>query len=777
MNTVLEVRDLSVTLGGGRRPPLPVVRGVGFTLRRGEVLGLVGESGAGKTLTALSLLGLAPDGARVDGSVRLLGEELVGLPVRELAGIRGRRIAMIFQDPLHALTPVRRIGDQIAEALRIHQRPRPRRESALRRAVELLDFVGVPEPARAAGAYPHQLSGGLRQRAVIAMAMANGPDVLVADEPTSALDVTVQAQVLGALADARRETGAALLLVSHDLGVIAGAADRVAVMYAGRIVETGPVEAVFARPRMPYTLGLIGSVPRVDARVAPTPVPGTAPPAGVVGPGCAFASRCPLAEPECETAEPRLLGVDSPSRAGLHGVDAHEAACLRARVVARRTAAELFPPSTGRGRPSGGQLGPASRPATFPLHPPRPTGRLLGTSLDVGPLSGPSPDVGSSSHRSLGAGPTPGSPFATGSLPGDPGTVVLRVSGLAKSYTAVSSWRRGARIVRAVEEVDLEVRRGETLALVGESGAGKSTVLMEIASLHAPQAGTVEVLGQDTGALSRHLLRRLRGAVQIVPQDPMSSLDPRMPVGDIVAEPLLARRTPRALIDTRVPRLLRQVGLDPADAAGYPHQFSGGQRQRIAIARALAVEPALLLLDEPVSALDVSVQAGILDLLLRLKQELGPAYLVVSHDLAVVRQIADRVCVMYAGRTVESGTVAEVFDGPRHPYTRALLSAVPLPDPPVERARRRIGLPGEPPSGAPRTTGCRFLARCPVAGALPPGERRRCASEIPAQLPTAHLGTQTVACHFPHGDSWTWHDRRTFGQPKPPEHPPVRDQT
>jgi peptide/nickel transport system ATP-binding protein len=841
VNAVLEVRDLTVTVGGGRRPPLPVVRGVGFTLRRGEVLGLVGESGAGKTLTALSLLGLAPAGARVGGSVRLLGEELVGLPVRELARIRGRRIAMVFQDPLHAFTPVRRVGDQVAEALRIHQRPRPRRESALRRAVELLDFVGVPEPARAARAYPHQLSGGLRQRAMIAMAMANDPAVLVADEPTSALDVTVQAQVLRALADARRETGAALLLVSHDLGVIAGAADRVAVMYAGRIVETGPVEAVLARPRMPYTLGLVGSVPRLDARVAPTPIPGTAPPPGTVGAGCAFAPRCPLAEPDCGTTEPQLLGVDSPSRAGLHGIDAHEAACHRSRTAARRTAAELFPPSTGQGlagglrgaggqvpsrwtadgqapgrwtadgqapsrwtadgqaadgqaayeRTDGGQASPAPRPADWPnpayrpadgsLDTPRPADRFLGTSLDVGPLSGTPLGAESDSGTPLNAGPASRRPLGSGPLsdtpfhPSAPGDVVLRVSGLAKSYTAPGSWRRRARVVPAVEEVELEVRRGETLALVGESGAGKSTTLMEIASLGAPQAGTVEVLGQDTRTLSRRMMRRLRGAVQIVPQDPMSSLDPRMPVGDIVAEPLLARRTPRDVIEARLPRLLRQVGLDPADAGGYPHQFSGGQRQRVAIARALAVEPDLLLLDEPVSALDVSVQAGILDLLLRLKEELGPAYLLVSHDLAVVRQIADRVSVMYGGRTVESGTVAEVFDRPRHPYTRALLSAVPLPDPAVERARRRIVLPGEPPSGVPRTAGCRFLARCPVAGALAPGERLRCETEIPPQLPTGHPGTRTVACHFPHGELRTGHDRRMSERPwnPPPEHPPV----
>jgi peptide/nickel transport system ATP-binding protein len=762
VNAVLEVRDLTVTLGTS-----PVVRGVDLTLRRGEVLGLVGESGTGKTLTALALMGLAPADARVGGSVRLLGEELLGLPVRELARIRGRRIAMVFQDPLHAFTPVQRVGDQIAEALRIHQHPRPRRESAQRRAVELLDFVGVPRPGWAARAYPHQLSGGMRQRAMIAMAMANSPDVLIADEPTSALDVTVQAQVLEALADVRRETGAALLLVTHDLGVVARTADRVAVLYAGRIVETGPVEAVLTRPRMPYTLGLVGSVPRPDARSPLTPIPGTAPAPGTAGPGCAFAPRCPLAEPDCVTSDIQLLGVDSPSRAGLAGFAAHEAACRRVRLVSQRTAVELFPP--------GGEAGGEAK------------GHVPGEELSGSLIAPPTPRHGTPGSWARPTPAVPGPPRPTPSLP--PSTspapptspspeLVLRVTGLAKSYVPPTGRRRRERAVIAVEEVDLEVSRGETLALVGESGAGKSTALMEILSLTAPEAGVVEILGQDVARLTRRTARLLRGAVQIVPQDPMSSLDPRMPVGHIVAEPLYARRVPRDVVAARVPRLLGQVGLEAGDAERYPHQFSGGQRQRVAIARALAVEPALLLLDEPVSALDVSVQAQILDLLLRLKRELGPAYLLVSHDLAVVRQIADRVSVMYAGRTVETGPVDEVFDAPRHPYARALLSAVPLPDPVAERARRRIVLPGEPPSGVPVTAGCRFLARCPVAALLTPGRRTRCETEIPRATQVTVAGTHTVACHFPHGGMPWQHirtDRGTSGRPwnQPPDRPPV----
>ncbi|WP_406332813.1 dipeptide ABC transporter ATP-binding protein [Streptomyces sp. NBC_00203] len=730
-SAILEVRDLHVSFQGGRRTaPLPVVRGVDLTLRAGEVLGLVGESGAGKSVTALSVLGLPPPGAVVSGSVRLLGTELVGLPVRELARQRGRRIAMVFQDPLTAFTPVRRIGDQIGEALRIHQRPRPGRESARRHAVELLESVGVPEPDRAARAYPHELSGGLRQRAMIAMAIANRPDVIVADEPTSALDVTVQAQVLDALKKARKATGAALLLVSHDLGVIAGTADRVAVMYAGRIVESAPVDELFAHPRMPYTLGLIGSVPRLDGAGTLTPVPGTPPAPGRTGPGCSFAPRCPLADEECERGEPRLVelgGSSAPRKAPasapapvptptptptptsvssrptsrflpqLPSPQAHLAACLHSDALAKYTAAELFPASAQAGRPG---------------------------------------------RTAVGAEP------------------VLRITGLAKSYplprrSAVRP--RGRRSAdgdapHAVERVDLDIRKGETVGLVGESGAGKSTLLAQVIALAAPEAGRIEVLGHDTAALGRAEVRRLRGRVQLVLQDPMASLDPRMTVGAIIAEPLQAQRATKEHIDARIPELLRQVGLDPAAARRHPHAFSGGQRQRIAIARALAVEPDLLLLDEPVSALDVSVQAGILDLLRRLKRELGPACLFVSHDLAVVRQIADRMVVMYGGRTVESGDVTEVFSRPRHPYTKALLSAVPLPDPRAERTRERIILPGDPPGAGRSTTGCGFRTRCPVYQASGPRARELCEQETPEPLGATASNPHVAACHFPYED-------------------------
>ncbi|WP_051812879.1 dipeptide ABC transporter ATP-binding protein [Kitasatospora sp. MBT63] len=673
---LLAVRDLRVDFG-----PAPAVRGVDLELHRGETLGIVGESGSGKSVTALAVLGLLPGTARIGGSVRLEGRELVGLPGRELARIHGRKVAMVFQDPLSAFTPVYRIGDQIAEALRIHQ---PLDRAAARgRAAELLDLVGIPAPGRALDSFPHEFSGGMRQRAMIAMAIANDPDILLADEPTTALDVTIQAQVLEVLRTAQRETGAALVLVSHDLGVIAGMADRVAVMYAGRVVETAPVDDLFARPRHPYTLGLIGAAPRLDGRGGPlVPIPGNPPAPGEGGPGCPFAPRCPLAEGRCRTAEPPLAGAG-----------AHLAACVRADELAER--------------------GPAPS-EVYPVPE-------LPAPADPGPREGRAQ--------------------------------VLAVTGLTKTFPQLKGavFKRKVGEVYAVDGVDLDIRRGETLGLVGESGSGKSTTLYELLRLAAPQAGRIELLGQDTARLDPAAAHRLRGRLQIVFQDPMASLDPRMPVGDIVAEPLHAQAVPREEAARRVPALLRQVGLEAAHADRYPHQFSGGQRQRISIARALAVRPDLLVLDEPVSALDVSIQAGVLNLLQRLKAELGLAYLFVSHDLSVIRHLADRVSVMYLGRTVETGAVAEVFERPRHPYTRALLSAVPLPDPAAERARTKVLLAGDPPSPTVRRQGCRFRARCPVYAALDAGRRTRCEQEEPQAAEAAPGVDHTAACHHPEG--------------------------
>ncbi|MDY0810323.1 ABC transporter ATP-binding protein [Kitasatospora purpeofusca] len=709
---LLRVRDLRVDFTGPRgSAPVPAVRGVDLTLHRGETLGIVGESGSGKSVTALAVLGLLPGTARVRGSVRLDDRELIGLPGRELAAVRGRRIAMVFQDPLSAFTPVYRIGDQLVEALRIH-RPGLDRAAARKRAAELLDLVGIPAPDRALDSFPHEFSGGMRQRAMIAMAVANDPDVLLADEPTTALDVTIQAQVLDVLRTARRETGAALVLVSHDLGVIAGMADRVAVMYAGRVVETAGVDELFAAPRHPYTLGLVGAVPRLDGKRGPlVPIPGTPAPMAELPPGCPFAPRCPLVEDRCRTSEPPLTAdgtadVDTDAKTdtdGPTGPADHLAACVRAGELAER------------------------RPAPTEVYPV--------PELPAAPAAAP--------------------------VPREQRPPVLEVEGLTKTFPLLKGtvFKRRIGSVHAVDGVELSIREGETLGLVGESGSGKSTTLFELLRLAAPESGRIELLGRDTSALSRAEAHRMRSDLQIVFQDPMASLDPRMPVGDIVAEPLRAQRAAKDEITRRVPELLRQVGLDPAHAARYPHQFSGGQRQRISIARALAVRPRLLVLDEPVSALDVSIQAGVLNLLQSLKAELGLSYLFVSHDLSVIRHLADRVSVMYLGRTVEQGEVSAVFDRPRHPYTRALLSAVPLPDPAAERTRTRILLAGDPPSPTVRHTGCPFRARCPVYAGLDAGARDRCETEAPpltgaGPLPAAAgapAPDHRAACHFPEG--------------------------
>jgi peptide/nickel transport system ATP-binding protein len=673
---ILAVRDLAVTFPGGVR----AVRGVDLELARGEVLGLVGESGSGKSATALAVTGLLPATAQVEGSVRLAGQELVGLDDRALARVRGKRIAMIFQDPLSALTPVYTIGYQIAEAIRVHNDVS--KAAAEKRTIELLELVGIPNARERAGAFPHEFSGGMRQRVMIAMAIANDPDVILADEPTTALDVTIQAQVLEVLRTAREATGAAIVLITHDLSVVAGFADRVAVMYAGRLVEIAAVDELFGRPRMPYTIGLLGAIPRVDvaARHALAPIEGVPPSPAALPPGCPFSPRCPLVYAKCRDAEPALAPI---------GVAGHVAACHRREEIEQ------------------GDFSPG----------------------DVFPL----PEI-------------PAAPVAR--APREQRPVVLQADGLVKHHPLLKGavFKRRVGTVRAVDGISFEVRAGETLGLVGESGCGKTTTLLQVLELAAPQAGRIVVLGKDTAALERGERRAVRRKLNVVFQDPLASLDPRLPVSDILAEPLRTHDFPNEKTAGRIRELLRLVGLDADHVGRYPQEFSGGQRQRIAIARALALEPELLVLDEPVSALDVSIQAGVINLLEDLRARLGLSYLFVAHDLAVVRHIADRVAVMYLGRIAEIGDVEAVYGAPAHPYTQALLSAIPIPDPHKERTRRRIILQGDLPSPADPPSGCRFRTRCPKFAALDDSDRQAC---IEIDPPLAGVdGDHDAACHY-----------------------------
>ncbi|WP_319449020.1 MULTISPECIES: ABC transporter ATP-binding protein [unclassified Mycobacterium] len=605
--SLLEVTDLEVTFPTNAED-VTAVRGLDFSVDSGEVLAIVGESGSGKSASAMALIGLLPPYAEVSGSVRLHGEELIGLGDQQMSGIRGNKIGTVFQDPMSALTPVYTVADQIAEALRTHQHELGKR-AARARAIELLDLVGISQPEQRARAFPHELSGGERQRVVIAIAIANDPDLIICDEPTTALDVTVQAQILEVLKTARDVTGAGVLIITHDLGVVAEFADRALVMYAGRAVEVAPVATLYADRRMPYTAGLLGSVPRLDSPQGTrlVPIPGAPPSLAALPGGCPFAPRCPLAIEECRTTEPDLLPV---------GV-AHTAACIRTDQVAGRTAAEIYGVSTAP------------------------------------PAVATEPDA----------------------------AVVLNVTDLVKTYQLTKGvvFRRQIGEVRAVDGISFQLQQGRTLGIVGESGSGKSTTLHQILELTAPQGGSIEVLGRDVATLDRRSRKEVRGDLQVVFQDPVAALDPRLPVFDVLAEPLTANGFDKRATDARVAELLTVVGLRREDASRYPAEFSGGQKQRIGIARALALQPKILALDEPVSALDVSIQAGIINLLLDLQQQFGLSYLFVSHDLSVVKHLAHRVAVMFGGSIVEQGEADDVFAKPAHEYTRRLLAAVPQP--------------------------------------------------------------------------------------------------
>ncbi|MEV3902049.1 ABC transporter ATP-binding protein [Mycobacterium sp. NPDC050551] len=608
MSPLLEVTDLHVSFPT-EQASVHAVRGLTYRVEPGEVLAVVGESGSGKSAAAMAVVGLLPEYAEVTGSVRLHGEELLDRDDRAMSAVRGARIGTVFQDPMSALTPVYTVGDQIAEALRIHQRDLGR-AAARRRAVELLELVGIHQPDRRARSFPHELSGGERQRVVIAIAIANDPDLLICDEPTTALDVTVQAQILDVLRTARDVTGAGVIIITHDLGVVAEFANRALVMYAGRAVEVADVGTLYADRRMPYTAGLLGSVPRLDVGQGTrlVPIPGAPPALDALPPGCPFTPRCPLAIDDCSAAEPDLLPV----------APGHTAACIRTEDVAGRSAADLYGVSTQPVRVDDAEPGEA---------------------------------------------------------------VALRVRDLTRTYSLTKGvvLRRKVGEVRAVDGISFDLPAGRTLGIVGESGSGKSTTLHEILELAGPQGGSIEVLGHDVAAADKATRRSLRRELQVVFQDPVASLDPRLPVYEVLAEPLSANGFGKADIEDRVADLLTTVGMHRSDAARFPAEFSGGQKQRVGIARALALQPKILALDEPVSALDVSIQAGIINLLLDLQDRFGLSYLFVSHDLSVVKHLAHRVAVMHRGAIVEQGDADAVLGEPQHEYTRALLAAVPRP--------------------------------------------------------------------------------------------------
>ncbi len=635
---LLEIRDLKAYFRTGAGVAR-AVDGVTFSIRAGETFALVGESGSGKSVTALSILRLlpAPAGYIAGGAVVFDGRDLAHLSSAEMRSIRGNRISMIFQEPMTALNPVFTVGDQIMEVLRLHQgMDKP---SARARAIELLTRVGIPDPARRVDEYPHQLSGGMRQRVMIAMAVGCRPALLIADEPTTALDVTVQAQVFALLKGLVREQGTSVLLITHDMGIVYENADRVAVMYAGRIVEEAARERLFAAPSHPYTQLLMRSMPSrgVRGRRLAT-IEGMVPPPTEWPAGCRFVNRCPVAMDRCREALPPDLAAGP----------GHRAACwLIERAGGAVTLARDLPPA------------PASvRDAASP--------RLQIRGLKV--------------HF----------PIRKGVL------------------------QRAIGHVYAVDGVDLDVFKGETLALVGESGCGKTTVGKGIVRLVDVTAGSMRFHGAEMTRLSRGALQPFRRRIQVVFQDPQSSLNPRMMIGEAIREGMEVHGigATEEEREERVVRLMEKVGLRPEMAGRYPHEFSGGQRQRIGLARALAVEAELIICDEATSSLDVSVQAQVLNLLKDLQAEMQLSYLLITHDMSVVQYLADRVSVMYLGRIVEEGTTAEVLGEARHPYTQALLSAVPKID---EAGRKRIILEGDVPSPIRPPPGCHFHPRCPHA--------------------------------------------------------------
>ncbi|QES40212.1 dipeptide ABC transporter ATP-binding protein [Streptomyces venezuelae] len=668
---LLSIEDLHVDIASRERT-VHALDGVSLSLAPGEALGIVGESGCGKTMTALGVLGLLPPGGEITaGRVLFDGQDLAAAPAPVLQDVRGNTIGMVFQDPLTSLNPTMTIGAQVAEPLLLH-RPGIGRKEAWARAQEMLRLVGMPQPAERMKAYPHQLSGGMRQRVAIAMALVCEPKLLIADEPTTALDVTTQHQILELVDDLRARLGMAMILVTHDLGVIANRVDRVAVMYAGKVAEQADVRSLFARPRHRYTEALFAALPEraADRGTELHTIPGLPPNLSARPTGCRFAPRCTFATDECRTTEPPL--ADDETR----GAE-HRFACFH-----------------------------------------------------------PVPSAAASEDEVVVPAPVPAA--------GAPGDVLLELDSLVKEFPLKGgAFSRSRGTVSAVGGVSLTIRKGETFGMVGESGCGKTTLGRIVAGLEEPTGGAVRFEGADPTRMSRAERRAHRRRVQLMFQDSTAAMDPRMRVGETLREPLVIQGVGgRTEQEKLVAELLDAVGLPRGAVHRYPHEFSGGQRQRLGLARALTLSPDLVVADEPVSALDVSVQAQILNLMRELQRERGLTYLFISHDLAVVRHLADTVGVMYLGKLVESGPAEQVYAHPLHPYTRGLLDTVNLPDPEAGASGpERAPLKGETPSAAQPPSGCRFRTRCPLAQDV-------CATTEPPVSTPNSTGHQ-VACHFP----------------------------
>jgi len=692
MEPVLEVENLRTEFHM-RSANVVAVDGVSFRVNKGECVGIVGESGCGKSTTGFSIMRLLPNNGHVTGGrIMLNGRDLAGLSEKEMRQVRGDEVALIPQDPLTSLNPTTTIGRQIAEAVLLHRDVTHKQARA--RALEVLTLVEMPRPAERLDQYPHELSGGLRQRVMIAMALACEPKLLIADEPTTALDVTIQAQILDLIDSLRERLKMAVVLITHDMGVIAGRTDRVVVMYAGKIAEDAETSELFEDMRHPYAEALLASVPKLDQPLGDRllSIAGLPPDLSMEHTNCRFNPRCQYATDQCRAEDPELE-LDTHTKSG------HRYACFH--PVQQAT----------------GAVAVSIRHADDSL-------RVLREST----LNATSP--------------------------------ILVIDHLVKEFPVMSGSviRHEVGKVHAVSDISFQVRTGETFGLVGESGCGKTTVGRLVVGLEKANSGSIRFKDVELSSLSGSGLRQFRRNLQLMFQDPYASLDPRMRVGTILREPLKVQKMGSTQEQKdRVLELMGEVGLSPNAIERYPHEFSGGQRQRIGLARALALHPELIVADEPVSALDVSIQAQILNLMKDLQAKLGLSYIMISHDLAVVRYMADSIGVMYLGKMVEIGPSAQIFSSPAHHYTRGLLDAVPKADVAAARMRHgEVAVKGELPSAIDPPSGCRFRTRCPAAQEI-------CAAEEP---PLQEFGNgHMAACHFPLQTPVTLAGSRSVGAP------------